>query len=113
VQTGIPLATQVGVPISASLLQDEICSGTPTLVQTPLGPVNVLFSKIRPLLMTGTPAFSRSPIAIGRIFWQSVELRKILFLGEKSDVFHKRLNAARKSAATDHHGGAGYAAISV
>ena len=51
VQTGIPLATRVSVPISASLLQDEIGSGTPTLVQTPLGPVNVLFSKVRPLFL--------------------------------------------------------------
>src|ERR1700730_16254276 len=43
VQTGIPLPTPMSVPISASLLQDEIGSGKPTLVQTPLGPVNVLF----------------------------------------------------------------------
>ena len=47
VQTGIPLATPVSVPISASFLQDEIGSGKPTLVQTPLGGVNVLFTKIR------------------------------------------------------------------
>jgi hypothetical protein len=47
VQTGIPLATPMSVPISASLLQDDIGGAKPTLVQTPLGPVNVLFTKIR------------------------------------------------------------------
>jgi hypothetical protein len=47
VQTGIPLATPISAPVTASLLQDEIGSGKPTLLQTPLGPVNVLFTKIR------------------------------------------------------------------
>jgi hypothetical protein len=47
VQTGIPLATPISVPINASLLQDDIGGANPTLVQTPLGPVNVLFAKIR------------------------------------------------------------------
>jgi hypothetical protein len=47
VQTGIPLATPISVPISASLQQDEIGSAKPKLVQTPLGPVNLLCTKIR------------------------------------------------------------------
>jgi hypothetical protein len=47
VQTGIPLATQISLPINASLLREDIGTEKPTLVQTPLGPVNVLFKKIR------------------------------------------------------------------
>jgi hypothetical protein len=47
VQTGIPLATPISLPIKASLLRDDIGTEKPTLVQTPLGPVNVLFKKIR------------------------------------------------------------------
>jgi hypothetical protein len=47
VQTGVPLATPMSVPVSASVPQNEIGSGKPTLVQTPLGPVNVLLTKIR------------------------------------------------------------------
>jgi hypothetical protein len=46
VQTGIALATPMNVPITASVLQDDIGSGKPTLVQTPLGPVNVLLQRI-------------------------------------------------------------------
>jgi hypothetical protein len=41
VQTGIPLVMSMNVPINASLLQDDMVGGKPTLVQTPLGPVNV------------------------------------------------------------------------
>lgn len=50
VQTGIPLGTPMSVPISASLQQDQICGGRPVLVQMPLGPVNVLFTKLRDFL---------------------------------------------------------------
>lgn len=47
VQTGISLPAPMSVPIKSSVLQDDIGSENPTLVQTPLGPVNVLFKKIR------------------------------------------------------------------
>jgi hypothetical protein len=47
VQTGIPLATPINLPIRVSLLQADIGGAKPTLVQTPLGPVNILFTKIR------------------------------------------------------------------
>ena len=47
VQTGIPLATPISVSISTSLQQNEIGSSKPKLVQTPIGPVNVLFAKLR------------------------------------------------------------------
>lgn len=47
VQTGIALAAPISLPISVSLLQDDIGSENPTLIQTPLGPVNVLFKKVR------------------------------------------------------------------
>jgi hypothetical protein len=47
VQTGITLATPVSVSITASLLQDDIGGEKPSLIQTPLGPVNVLLKKIR------------------------------------------------------------------
>jgi len=46
VQTGIPLAARVDVPITASVLQENIGGDKPTLVQTPLGPVNVLLHRI-------------------------------------------------------------------
>jgi hypothetical protein len=47
VQTGIPLASPISLPIKASLLRDDIGTEKPTLAHTPLGPVNVLFKKIR------------------------------------------------------------------
>jgi hypothetical protein len=47
VQTGIPLTSPISLPIKASLLRDDIGTEKPTLVHTPLGPVNVLFKKIR------------------------------------------------------------------
>jgi hypothetical protein len=47
VMTGIPLATPMNLPIRASLPQDDIGGEKPMLVQTVLGPVNVLFKKIR------------------------------------------------------------------
>jgi hypothetical protein len=46
VQTGIALAAPMTVPITASVLQEDIGSDKPTLVQTPLGPVNVLLQRI-------------------------------------------------------------------
>jgi hypothetical protein len=47
VQTGIPLTTSMTLPIEASLSESDIGSASPYLLQTPLGPVNVLFKKIR------------------------------------------------------------------
>jgi hypothetical protein len=47
VQTGIALPMPMSVPIHASVLQDDIGTERPTLVQTPLGPVNVLLKKLR------------------------------------------------------------------
>jgi len=49
VQTGVPLVAPLSLPISGSFLTSDIDSDTPTLLQTPLGPVNVLFKKIRDL----------------------------------------------------------------
>jgi hypothetical protein len=47
VMTGIPLSVAMNLPIRASLRQEDIDSDQPTLVQTILGPVNVLFKNIR------------------------------------------------------------------
>jgi hypothetical protein len=47
VQTGIALTTPLSMPITGSLPLGNINTGTPTLLQTPLGPVNILFLKIR------------------------------------------------------------------
>jgi hypothetical protein len=49
VQTGIPLAAPISVPITATFAQADINSDKPTLLQSPLGPVNVVFRKIRDL----------------------------------------------------------------
>jgi len=49
VQTGVPIAVPISLPINGSLLKNEIDSDVPTLLETPLGPVNVLFKKIRDL----------------------------------------------------------------
>jgi hypothetical protein len=46
VQTGIPLATSMSVPLTASVLLADIGTDKPTFVQTPLGPVNALFVRI-------------------------------------------------------------------
>lgn len=40
------ITTPVNVPIVASVLQDDIGTEKPTLVETPLGPVNILLKKI-------------------------------------------------------------------
>ncbi len=47
VQTGVPLAAPISVPITATLTQADLNSDKPTLLQSPLGPVNVVFRKIR------------------------------------------------------------------
>ena|SRR5215831_8323831 len=47
VQTGIALPAAMSVPIHSSVLENDLGSERPTLVQTPLGPVNALFKKIR------------------------------------------------------------------
>jgi hypothetical protein len=47
VQTGIPTTTPLSMPITGSLPEKNINSETPSLLQTPLGPVNVLLRKIR------------------------------------------------------------------
>lgn len=46
VQTGVPLAAPLSLPINGSLSVSDLDSNVPTLLQTPLGPVNVLFKKI-------------------------------------------------------------------
>jgi len=47
VQTVVPLAAPISVPIKATFAQEAINSQKPTLLQTPLGPVNVVLQKIR------------------------------------------------------------------
>jgi hypothetical protein len=47
VQTGIPLAAPATIPITGTLRQEDMESNKPTLVHSALGPVNVLFTKIR------------------------------------------------------------------
>jgi|ERR1700730_2267520 len=47
VQTGIPIAAPMILPINGSILEDDIADEKPTLLQTPLGPVNIVFKKIR------------------------------------------------------------------
>lgn len=64
VQTGIPLAAPATVPIKASILEDELTSERPMLLRTPLGPVNVLFRKIRDFPPEGdAPALPEQPLA--------------------------------------------------
>jgi hypothetical protein len=47
VQTGTPLPGPIDVPITATISYRDLDSEIPTLVTTPLGPVNVIFKKIR------------------------------------------------------------------
>lgn len=47
VQTGIALTSPMSMPISATFTRKETESGQIVLLHTPLGPVNVLFKKIR------------------------------------------------------------------
>jgi hypothetical protein len=49
VQTGVPVPAPVSLPITGSVKQEDVGTERPTLMQTPLGPVNVLFQKIREL----------------------------------------------------------------
>ena len=49
VTTGIPLATPRSTEIKTSLRQDAINGEKPTLVLSELGPVNLLFKKLRDL----------------------------------------------------------------
>jgi hypothetical protein len=47
VQTGVPLTAPISVPITAVVAEADLNSEKPTLLQSPLGPVNVVFRKIR------------------------------------------------------------------
>jgi hypothetical protein len=47
VQTGIAVTEPINLPISGSLPLEDITSETPTLLETPLGPINVIFKKLR------------------------------------------------------------------
>jgi hypothetical protein len=47
VQTGIAITEPMNMPISGSIPLGNIASETPTLLQTPLGLVNVVFKKLR------------------------------------------------------------------
>jgi hypothetical protein len=47
VQTGIALTEPTSMPISGSIPIENITTETPTLLQTPLGPVNVVFTRLR------------------------------------------------------------------
>jgi hypothetical protein len=47
VQTGVVLAAPIEIEITGTLSEAEIESGAPTRLETALGPVNVLFQKIR------------------------------------------------------------------
>ena len=46
VQTGVPLLTPLDLPITASF-PDDLGAGHPMLLETKLGPVNIVFRKIR------------------------------------------------------------------
>ena len=47
VQTGVPLAAPITLPITATFAVADTVSEKPILLGTPLGPVNVIFKKIR------------------------------------------------------------------
>jgi hypothetical protein len=47
VQTGIPLAAPAAIPIIATVKVTDFLTEKPILIKTPIGPVNVIFSKIR------------------------------------------------------------------
>jgi hypothetical protein len=49
VQTGIPIASPMTLPITGTLRREDIEMNKPIMVHSPLGPVNVLFTKIRDL----------------------------------------------------------------
>ncbi|SRR5579883_1074213 len=47
VQTGIPLAAPSRLNFNGKMSLNDISNDEPVLIQTPIGPINVLFSKIR------------------------------------------------------------------
>jgi len=47
VQTGVPLTAPINIQIDGSLRESDIGTNLPSQVETSLGPVNVLFEKIR------------------------------------------------------------------
>jgi hypothetical protein len=47
VQTGIALTAPISMPITGSIPQENITSETPTLLETQLGPVNLILKKLR------------------------------------------------------------------
>jgi hypothetical protein len=47
VQTGVPLAAPLILPITTTLAQSDIATEKLISLQTSLGPVNVIFKKIR------------------------------------------------------------------
>jgi len=49
VQTGVSLISPVNLPISGTLYENDIYSENAILLQTPLGPINIIFKKIRDL----------------------------------------------------------------
>lgn len=49
VQTGTPLAAPITVPMSGTVRHDDIIAENPILLRNQLGPVNVIFKKIRDL----------------------------------------------------------------
>lgn len=49
VQTGIPLAAPQDIPLTGSFLLNDLLSEDPMLLQTPIGPVNIVFKKLRDL----------------------------------------------------------------
>lgn len=50
VQTGVPLAVPINFPIKVTLIRSDITENKPVLLETPLGPVNLLLKKIRDFL---------------------------------------------------------------
>ncbi|WP_158924963.1 hypothetical protein [Acidisphaera sp. S103] len=49
VQTGIPLAAAQDIPITGSFLLADILSENPILLQTLIGPINIVFKKLSDL----------------------------------------------------------------
>ena len=49
VQTGIPLAASITVPISGTVRHEDILNENPVLLSNQLGPVNIIFKKIKEL----------------------------------------------------------------
>lgn len=47
VQTGVPLTAPMSLPITATLAPADTVNEKIILLQTPLGPVNVIFKKLR------------------------------------------------------------------